>query len=358
MIVAKAKYLKKPIDDQIYKHISKQAYRYFQAKGIHKFGNSSLFLRGILLAAIAGFSYLLVLNASTYFALQVSYLMVGFCLLILGMTLGHDAAHQCLTGNTKWDNLIFAIIFGLQGLNPSLWKFKHNSSHHAYPNITHMDSDLEITPLLRLSPYQKRKQIHRYQHLYAPILYMFASLNWIFVYDLKMLFKYKHGNLYLNKSRAENEYFIAVKLIYVSLYLVLPCLFSTFPFTFILMAFLIMHGMLSLFISFTFFISHHVTHTQYAGLEKESHIHASWLIQQITSTVDFHPYSKFFNYIFGGFHAHVAHHLFPGVSHIHYPALTLIIRPVLKENNIPYHAITFLGGVKSHLKHLKNLGQA
>jgi linoleoyl-CoA desaturase len=358
MIVERAKYLKNPIDDQIYIHIKKQAYNYFQTKGIHKFGNRSLFLRGVLLSAIAVFSYVSIVISSSYFLLQAYYLLLGVCLLALGMTLGHDAAHHSLTGNIKWDNVLFRIIFGLQGMNPSLWKIKHNSSHHPFPNISYMDSDLEITSLLRLSPYQKIRPMHRYQYLYAPLLYMFASLNWIFIYDFKMLFKFKHGNLYLKQTKAEKQNFIATKLIYISLFLIIPHFLSPFSFTTILVAFLVMHALLSLFISFTFFISHHVTHTHYVDLDKGSNIHTSWLIQQIASTVDFHPHNKYFNYIFGGFHAHVAHHLFPGVSHVHYPALTIMIRSVLKENNIPYHAITFFEGVKSHLKHLKNLGQA
>jgi linoleoyl-CoA desaturase len=124
-----------------------------------------------------------------------------------------------------------------------------------------------------------------------------------------------------------------------------------------LMAFFVMHTILSLFITFTFFISHHVTQTHYASLENERTINASWLMQQVTSTVDFHPHSKFFNFIFGGFHAHVAHHLLPGVSHVHYPALTHVIKSTLNRHGIPYHTVTFLGGIRSHLKHLKNLGR-
>jgi len=357
MIVERSTYLKNPEEDEIYTDIKNKAKAYFKEHGIPRSGNNTLFFRGLILLIVATWSYVSLLDAANFVTLQVSYLLFGFSLLIAGMTLGHDAAHNCLTGKVKWDNLCFATIFCLQGMNPSLWKVKHNSSHHLYPNVSDMDSDLDVTSWLRLSPYQKKKVIHRYQHLYAPLFYMCTSLIWIFTYDFQMLFKQKHGNLLLEKSKTGVWKIILIKLFYISLYLIIPYWQLSFSFTTILIAFLVMHALLSLFITFTFFISHHVTHTHYTSLENEGSINASWLIQQITSTVDFHPHSKFFNCIFGGFHAHVAHHLLPGVSHVHYPSLTYMIRSVLKENHIPYHTVTFIGGIKSHLTHLKNLGR-
>jgi linoleoyl-CoA desaturase len=357
MVVETSKYLKAAHEDEIYASIRTKASAYFKQKGISRFGSDALFLRGGILSLVAICSYVFLVHAEYFITLQVSYLLFGFSLLIAGMTLGHDAAHNCLTGKAKWDNLCFTTIFCLQGMNPWLWRIKHNSSHHLYPNISEMDSDLEVTTWLRLSPYQKWMTIHRYQYLYAPLFYMCVSVAWIFTYDFQMLLKYKHGNLLLTKSRTGLGKVLLIKVFYVLLYLVIPYYLLPFSFGTILIAFLVMHALLSLFLAFTFFISHHTTHTSYAPSESGGTISTSWLTQQIASTVDFHPHSRFFNCIFGGFHAHVAHHLLPGVSHVHYPALTYMIRFVLEENDIPYQAVTFFGGVKSHLKHLKNLGQ-
>jgi linoleoyl-CoA desaturase len=357
MVVERSKYLKSPDDEEIFAVIKTKTNTYFKEKGISKFGSIALFARGIILSLVAVTSYISLLLATDFIALQVSYLLFGFCLVVAGMTLGHDAAHHCLTGKAKWDNLWFTAIFCLQGMNPLVWRIKHNSSHHLYPNISNMDSDLEVTTWLRLSPYQRKRMIHRYQHLYAPLFYMCTSLVWIFAYDFSMLLKHRHGNLLLPKSRAGVGKVILIKFFYISLYLLIPYYLSDFDFYTILMAFLVMHALLSLFLTFTFFISHHITHTHYASVEYGKTIRASWLTQQIASTADFHPHSTFFNCIFGGFHAHVAHHLLPGVSHVHYPELTRMIKSVLKENDISYNAVTFLGGVRLHLKHLRNLGR-
>ncbi|MFN6048573.1 MAG: fatty acid desaturase, partial [Bacteroidota bacterium] len=61
------------------------------------------------------------------------------------------------------------------------------------------------------------------------------------------------------------------------------------------------------------------------------------------------------HFIFGGFNTHIAHHVFPDVCHIHYPAITKIIHETLVENNVGhwYKSFTFIDGVKSHIKHLK-----
>lgn len=173
-----------------------------------------------------------------------------------------------------------------------------------------------------------------------------------------MLFMGKHGNLSIKRSNGAGVVkIVLIKLFYVALYLLLPYYLLPFSFLTILITFLVMHATLSLFLTFTFFISHHLTQTHYASVENGGTINASWLKQQITSTADFHPHSRLFNCVFGGFHAHVAHHLLPGVSHVHYPVLTHMIKSVLEKNHIPYHAVTYVGGIRSHMKHLKNLGR-
>jgi linoleoyl-CoA desaturase len=107
---------------------------------------------------------------------------------------------------------------------------------------------------------------------------------------------------------------------------------------------------------FTFFISHHVTEVDYFDTKpNEPIVQGSWVKHQIITTIDFNPNSKIANFLFGGFNLHIAHHIFPEVSHIHYPALTRIIKTTLEENNLDwYKSFTFFQGIRSHLTHLKN----
>jgi linoleoyl-CoA desaturase len=55
----------------------------------------------------------------------------------------------------------------------------------------------------------------------------------------------------------------------------------------------------------------------------------------------------------------VEHHLFPRISHVHYPALNKRLKAVCAEFNVPYREYPNLrSALLSHLRHLKQVGMA
>jgi linoleoyl-CoA desaturase len=96
---------------------------------------------------------------------------------------------------------------------------------------------------------------------------------------------------------------------------------------------------------------------QMPELTANNKIENSWMQHQVEVSADFHTESKWAMHIFGGFNTHVAHHLFPSVCHVHYPALTQIIRSTLAEHELPYHQFNFFRGVASHFRLLKKLSK-
>ena len=149
---------------------------------------------------------------------------------------------------------------------------------------------------------------------------------------------------------------VLIKLFYVFSFLFIPAYFTDFSVSQIISVFFLMHFVLSIYLSFTFFISHHVTEVDYFDVDPVTPVvPGSWVKHQIITTIDFNPENKFANFLFGGFNLHIAHHIFPEVSHVHYPALTRIIKSTLKEHNLDwYKSFSFFKGVSSHLAHLKN----
>jgi linoleoyl-CoA desaturase len=115
-----------------------------------------------------------------------------------------------------------------------------------------------------------------------------------------------------------------------------------------------MHLLKSAFLLFTFLISHHVEST---AIHSDNPPYTSWFMHQISSANDFHPFSKVANFIFGGFNCHIAHHLFPSLLHMYYPAVSRIIYRNLEENNIPIHQTSYIGGIISHLRLLKHVSK-
>jgi linoleoyl-CoA desaturase len=60
----------------------------------------------------------------------------------------------------------------------------------------------------------------------------------------------------------------------------------------------------------------------------------------------------------GGLNFQIEHHLFPKISHIHYPAISKIIRQACNEYNITYVEYPRMyQAVWSHVSFLKRMGK-
>ena len=308
------------------------------------------------------FVFYFILMAATYamiflthqpVVLITAFILYGLLSVLLGFNFAHDFSHNTVFKSKSLNNFCFVSIYTLLGAHAEAWKYRHIHSHHYAPNVHDYDSDLQITSLIRVEPTGPYKWFHRFQHFYAPIAYTSYSLYWVLIKDFVIYFKEND-----NPQKQKLVYHISFwsqKIIYFSYLLVLPIRFSTFTWYWVAGSFVAMHLLQSLFLLFTFFMTHHVEETEYFGVDEDGFIQTSWLINQIKSSNDFYPFSKTANFIFGGFNNHVAHHLFPHIHHVHYPELNKILYGILNEHDIIPNVTSFTGGVVSHLRHLRNL---
>ena len=82
-----------------------------------------------------------------------------------------------------------------------------------------------------------------------------------------------------------------------------------------------------------------------------------WATHQLKTTANFSTKSKFLTWALGGLNFQVEHHLFPKISHIHYPKLNEIVKNTCAEFGIPYQENgNFVSAVRSHFMHLKMVG--
>ena len=87
-------------------------------------------------------------------------------------------------------------------------------------------------------------------------------------------------------------------------------------------------------------------------------IEAEWAIHEINTTANFAPKNKIISWFVGGLNFQVEHHLFPRVSHVHYPALSKIVQEECERFNLPYHYYpTMTEAVFSHIRVMKQLGK-
>jgi linoleoyl-CoA desaturase len=68
--------------------------------------------------------------------------------------------------------------------------------------------------------------------------------------------------------------------------------------------------------------------------------------------------NKIISWFVGGLNFQVEHHLFPKISHIHYPAISKIVEKKCKEFNLPYNYYPTVGkALASHFRTMKALGK-
>ncbi|MDH7445119.1 fatty acid desaturase family protein [Aquimarina sp. 2201CG14-23] len=312
--------------------------------------------KGLIYLVLTIVTYLGIYKVDDSFSFIGIYVLYGLISLLFAFNFAHDFSHNTIFKSKKLNHSCFVLLYTMVGAHAEAWKDRHVKSHHHAPNVEGYDTDLEITNLIRVVPESPVSWFHQFQHWYAPFLYTTYSLFWVFVKDFKIFFnKTITGR---TKTIRYKISFWGQKFSYVNYVLVLPLLLADKEWYIILGGFLLMHMVQSLFLLFTFFMTHHIEGALYPKTDNFGFINTSWFMNQIQSSNDFYPFSNVANFIFGGFNNHIAHHLFPHIHHIYYPSLNKILYKILMDNNIQPNQTTYVGGIISHLLHLKQLGKA
>ena len=285
------------------------------------------------------------------------FVAYGFSTLLLAFNFAHDFAHGTIFKNNQWNHLAFVALYTLMGAHGQSWKIRHVHAHHFAPNVQAYDPDLQMTDLIRVIPGTPLKWFHRYQYIYAPIAYTIYSLYWIFIKDVVLFFSNKDPLLTPYKTLSYRVSFWVQKAFYIGYLLLLPLRYSPQNGYIIVLGFILMHLFMSLFLLFTFFMTHHVEGTFYPSVDSQGHIQSSWVMNQIKSSNDMHPFSVTANFILGGFNNHIVHHLFPNVHHIHYPKMSVALYKTLRKNGIEPNQTSYWNGIVSHLSLLKRMGK-
>lgn len=348
----KAKHLNLPEDTALFNGILKEIEQTLPLKKSE--ADHYFMLKGIVytILTISVYAALYLIKHPLLFILD--YILYGMLAVMLCFNFAHDFSHHAIFKKPFWDNAFFELIYTMVGAHPAAWKARHLDAHHYAPNVEHYDTDLAITNLIRLIPGSEWKWYHRYQFIYGPIAYTTYSLYWVLIKDFVVLFKKQH--IYSGSKFLYVFKFFALKLAYVMYLIVLPMLYSGQPLHIVLIGFVAMHLVQSLYTLFTFFITHHVDGALYPSADSDGKINTSWVMNQIKSSNNFYPFSHLANAIFGGVNSHIAHHLFPHISHYHYPKVNAILFRRLREYGIEPSITSFPGGVLSHIRLLKKMG--
>ena len=120
-----------------------------------------------------------------------------------------------------------------------------------------------------------------------------------------------------------------------------------------LVGLLIVGVICGLCLAIVFQLAHVVGDTEFKTINN-SLIEEEWMIHQLQSTANFSTKNKILTWLLGGLNFQVEHHLFPKISHVHYPALNKIVQETCKEHNITYIEYkSFWQAFLSHIKVIK-----
>ncbi|HRN78761.1 MAG TPA: acyl-CoA desaturase [Ferruginibacter sp.] len=343
---------------QFHQELKRRVQQYFQDKKKPMSGNATLYTKAIILFLIyfALYVHLVFFTPPTWLAILECILMGGATAAI-GFNVMHDGSHGSFS-NSKMANKLAAFSANILGASGIMWNNKHNIIHHTYTNIDGVDDDIEIKPLLRMCSTQKKRWIHQFQHIYVWFLYTLLLLVWLFVSDYTKYFRQKIGDLPLKKMSTWDHFaFWFAKVMYLFMMIIIPIYLLGFVSW--LVGFLVMTMFSGFVLSIVFQLAHTVEVTEFpTPAEETNKLEAEWAIHQVQTTANFATRNKLYTWLLGGLNFQIEHHLFPKISHVHYPAISKIIKQTCQEFGIPYHEYPKMRqAIASHTNYLRKMGK-
>jgi linoleoyl-CoA desaturase len=346
-------------NNQFYQSLKLSVDEYFETNGIKRTGDWRLYIKTITLigAAIAMYCGLIFFPVTPLLALLICALM-GFTFASIGFSVMHDANHGSYS-TKSWLNDLIGLSANALGASSFFWKQKHNIIHHTYTNVDGIDDDIAKSPIIRQCETQKWVPAHKVQHLYLVPVYALSSIFWLFFMDFTKYFTRKIYTTEAWKMTTKNHViFWATKICYFVFYMIIPMIVWGFgPW---LLGFFLLHVVMGLTLSLVFQLAHVVENTEFenVALDETKHIETAWAEHQIKTSSNFSMDNRVISWFVGGLNFQIEHHLFPKVSHIHYPAISKIVIEKCAEFNLPYNNYsTITGAIASHFRVMRMLGK-
>ncbi|MDB5273789.1 MAG: acyl-CoA desaturase [Chitinophagaceae bacterium] len=332
---------------------------YFEKEELSRNGTTHLYLKAsfFILTYFLAYGTLLLGHPPVWGALLLC-VYLGLAAAAIGFNIMHDGSHGSFS-DIQWINVIAAYSINILGGDAVLWKNKHNIIHHTYTNLEGHDQDIAQLPVLRLNSLQKKYYLHRFQHLYCFLVYGLSSLFWVFLLDFIKYFQGKVGNFKLTGMETKDHVIFWIsKVTYFTFYLILPALvWGLGP---ALIGFFVFHFVLGTVLSTVFQLAHVVEEAEFSEEHLSSNrIADEWAVHQLKTTTNFCTSNDWMTWYVGGLNFQVVHHLFPKISHVHYPALNKMVKETCEEQQVIYHEFpSFMSALRSHMKHLKETANA
>ena len=347
-------------EGEFYRVVKERVERYFKDHRLDPRFSVAMYVKtacilGGLFLAYAGTFY----AAATYAGAFLCAVLFGVCKAEIGVSIQHDANHGAYC-KSKWLGDAIGCTLDMVGASSFMWKQQHVVGHHAFTN-TQIDPDIRVgdDDIRRVTPEQPWSPKHRFQHLYLGLLYGLLSLKSVTVDDFKSLADGHIGPTQLTAMEAwERAVFWGGKAFFYGAWYAAPAFLSPWSLGQLAGLWLVAEAVTGWLLAFMFQVAHVVEGVDWLRVDdRTGKVPTGWAAGQVATSADFCHGSWFWTHFSGGLNYQTAHHLFPGVCHCHYPAITPIIMETCAEFGLKYNVYaTFPDAVRGHFKYLEKVG--
>lgn len=334
---------------------------YFKERQLSPRANRWMHLKSLFLQSLVVLNYFALLFAPLGFwgALGL-FATTGFLISVSTMNIAHDALHGAYVSRS-WGNRALGLLMDVFGASSFYWRREHVVEHHTFTNIAEHDADLDVPVLLRLCPEAPYRRYHRFQHWYAPFLYCLNIIHWIYVSDMKRIYKILKNRRQGPGMPSQREVCLLIlfKIVHLFLFVAVPILVLPLAWWQVLIGYFASLAIAGLTLTTIFQLAHIVEEVSFPVPDEGGKMEHSFFKHQLSTTSNFAMKSRLVHFLFGGLNFQIEHHLFPHICHIHLPKIAPIVEATTREFGMPYHSKpSFAAAVMSHLKILKKLGSA
>jgi len=275
----------------------------------------------------------------------------------------HDSSHTALGYSPAWWFGISRLTMEwIAGASVISWFHQHVLGHHIYTNIMGIDPDMPFMKegdMRYLVKQQKWSHFYKYQHIYMPILYgglalkfRLQDLTWTFLAE-------KNGAIHVNSlSKTEWAHLLLTKSFYIFYRILAPIFIFGIPTSTVIFYYFLVEIVLGYWLAFNFQVSHISSEVSFpCDVQNEPVLKYEWAVVQILTSVDYGHDSFLQTFLSGALNYQSVHHLFPGVSQYHYPAIAPIVKEVCKKYNVPFNELpSFSDALSAHVNYLYEMG--
>lgn len=267
------------------------------------------------------------------------------------LTVLHDAGHRRFA-RRAWPNVIAVHTASPVGFWVAHWTLKHRV-HHKYTQVYPLDDATRSSGMVRLHPSAPRWRVHRFQHLYAWVLY---SLAWAGELRSQVTFL-RTGALAGIETpgpwRRTGSFLLEKGL----------CALVLLPYALVIgvrdLAVLFVTAMsLASVIAAVVLVVGHIN----IGLHPTSLVPGGreWAAHLVRTTASFNTESFVVRWMTGGMTHHLAHHLKPVAARADLPELhrSTVVEVVAASGEELVEYPTLLSAVRGHYRKLRDLGRS